>query len=57
MTDENYDCEWNDDDEGMFETECGNAFVFNDGGPADNGFRFCPYCGKPIAGSAELVED
>ena len=53
MTDENYDCEWNDDDEGMFETECGNAFVFTDGGPADNGFRFCPYCGKPIAGDVD----
>jgi uncharacterized Zn-finger protein len=22
--------------------------VFNDYGPKENGFKFCPYCGKPL---------
>jgi len=39
------------------EEECGEweavcytrrSFVFNDGGPQANGFRFCPYCGMPL---------
>jgi len=43
-------CAWYDpgDSDGMFETQCGNAFNFNDGGPKDNGFIYCPYCGGKI---------
>lgn len=26
-----------------------NAFSFECGGPDENEFKFCPYCGKPIA--------
>jgi len=40
-------CEWKETDEGS-ESGCGELFIFNDGGPFDNGFVFCPYCGKKI---------
>ncbi len=33
-------------DEGFWVSDCGEAFEFNDGNPSDNGFQFCPYCGK-----------
>ncbi len=41
-------CCWTDDGDGLWETECGEAFVFTDGGPAENKAKFCPYCGKPL---------
>lgn len=41
-------CEWIDSHEDGWTTDCGNAFVFNDEGPTENGFKFCPYCGKPL---------
>ena len=41
-------CHWQEDDDGVQETECGNAFILNDGGVSDNGFKFCPYCGRAI---------
>ena len=42
------ECIWTPDSDGTFETACGNAFVFGDGGPRENGARFCPYCGRPL---------
>lgn len=44
-------CQWAIDDvggESLYETQCGHAFEFNDEGCDENGFRWCPYCGKPI---------
>lgn len=44
-------CAWNCDDVGgdsVWETSCGHAFQFNDGGPKENGFTFCGYCGGRI---------
>jgi hypothetical protein len=39
-------CSWkHDDEDGAFDTECGNRFQMEDGTPEDNGFRFCTYCG------------
>lgn len=29
-------------------TQCDHAFTINDGTPADNGMRFCCYCGNLI---------
>ena len=42
------ECEWSraDDDTDMWETSCKQAFQFFDGGPPDNSFKFCCYCGK-----------
>lgn len=37
-------CKWEEDFEGNWETECGSMFCFNEGGPLDNKFNFCPYC-------------
>ena len=42
-------CEWREDDDGNWWTECDRAFTFYVSGPHGNGFGFCPYCGKPIA--------
>lgn len=33
---------------GTYDTECGNAHYFSEGGISDNQYRFCPFCGKPI---------
>lgn len=44
-------CVWHQDDVGgssVWETGCGNAFEFNDGGPIENRAAFCCYCGKPL---------
>lgn len=41
-------CDWMVDDDGLWETQCGNAFQFEVDGPEDNGFEFCPYCGKVL---------
>ena len=35
-------------DDTMYETECQETFIFLDGNPYANNFRFCPYCGKEI---------
>ena len=45
-------CIWSMDDiggESMWETQCGHAFEFNDGGPLSNGQRYCGYCGGLLA--------
>ena len=41
-------CIWNEDNYEYFSSGCGEAFRFDDGGPIDNGFKFCPYCGSPL---------
>lgn len=41
-------CEWTPDDESTWNTACKKVFAFTDGGVADNGFEFCPFCGGAI---------
>ena len=42
-------CQWVDDAiEPYWATECGEAFTFIEGGPIENGMRFCCYCGGKI---------
>lgn len=41
-------CAWSENDDGFYETECGNSFQFIDGGAADNHATYCQYCGKKI---------
>ena len=43
---------WSD---GHWETGCGEAFNFFDGGPIENRMNYCPYCGKPL--SAKYSEE
>lgn len=41
-------CKWTVDGDGVWYTECGDAFVFDSGGPTDNKFKVCPYCGGAL---------
>ena len=41
-------CTWIENEDGVYETNCGNLFAFNDGTPSENGFAFCPYCGREL---------
>ena len=42
-------CKWKYDEYyNMYETDCEHAFIFIEGRKSDNGFLFCPYCGKKI---------
>lgn len=42
-------CHWAADDDENWETSCHEMFVFAEAGPIENGFRWCPYCGRTIA--------
>ena len=44
-------CEWVINEDGTYETGCLNMFIFTHGTPAENKFKGCPYCLKPIKGS------
>lgn len=53
-------CEWKEAKDGDYgdcadywDTGCGDSFVFNDSGPKENNFEFCPYCGKTL----EVIEN
>jgi hypothetical protein len=50
-------CEWHEDLEGNWETDCGNKFVFVDRGPIDNGMRYCPFCGHRLQEVKYVEED
>jgi hypothetical protein len=42
-------CGWAEDSDGSaWETSCRKLFILNDGGPAENGMNFCPFCGKAL---------
>jgi len=43
-------CCWDDSaEETMYETDCDHTFdSFEFGPPNDNGFIYCPYCGRQI---------
>jgi|CXWL01.1.fsa_nt_gi hypothetical protein len=44
------ECTWSCDPPGPWMTRCDQAFEFTEGegGPVENGFRFCPFCGAPL---------
>jgi hypothetical protein len=42
-------CLWTVDDDGVWNTSCKQAHVFETGTPGQNEYAFCPYCGKPMA--------
>ena len=44
----NHKCEWTEDSDGTWNTDCKSAFVLNDGNPRENGFKFCCYCGGKL---------
>ncbi len=43
-------CEWKleDEESNLYLTECQQRQLIFDGTPKENGYRFCPYCGKKI---------
>ena len=47
-------CTWTEDADGYYSTECGEAYVFNDGTPAHNNAYFCHHCGRTIVMGAPL---
>lgn len=47
------ECKWKADDDGIYQTECGDAFVFDSGTPKENKFNFCCFCGKKLADVTE----
>ena len=42
------DCGWADNEDGAWETSCGEIFEFTNRGPHQNRFTFCPFCGLKI---------
>ena len=45
-----YVCEWNLEDEeaNLYLTGCQQRQLIFEGTPKENGYRYCPYCGKKI---------
>lgn len=46
-------CKWTPWDEvtygtGTYDTSCGNVHCLTEGDIAENGYKFCPHCGKKI---------
>lgn len=39
-------CVWQENEDGYYDTTCGNAFVMESGTPRENGMRWCCYCGR-----------
>ena len=50
-------CLWVQDSDGIWNTNCGVAFEFNEGLPKDNHANFCHNCGKPLIADAYIEED
>jgi len=47
---------WRERWDPYWSSDCHNAaFEFNDGGPTDNGFRFCPHCGRELIEGREPI--
>jgi hypothetical protein len=41
-------CNWLEDAEGVWGSDCGLSWIFVAGGPVDNRMKYCPRCGKPL---------
>ena len=54
-------CEWSleDEDNGIWQSSCGELWSFTDGGPKENRVSFCHHCGKPaiVRAAAALAGD
>jgi len=50
-------CDWQQEEDGQWETDCRKIFEFTVGGPSDNGFKFCPYCGKLLTWTPFLPDN
>ena len=43
-----FPCTWTEDEDGSWETACDHLHLFYGGGPVENEYIFCPYCGQKI---------
>jgi hypothetical protein len=50
-------CWWVHADSDFYESQCGGVFQFTDGGPHDNAFTHCPFCGKPLEVGVQEEDD
>jgi len=41
-------CIWRLNEDGFWDTGCGNAFELTEGGPRLNKFNYCSYCGGTL---------
>ena len=41
-------CIWTQDEDGVWDTSCDNAFTLIEGTPANNSMHYCCYCGHPL---------
>ena len=48
MNNETKSCAWTEDADGNWHTGCQQIHVFISGTPQENGYVFCPYCGRKI---------
>jgi DNA-directed RNA polymerase subunit RPC12/RpoP len=48
-------CRWSFEGE-YWKTDCDNAHQFEVDGPDENGYNYCPYCGKRIEVEKEQAE-
>jgi len=51
------ECDPLTDDLPRWDTTCGQSFTFIDGGPAENGIKFCCYCGHPVESKPFVYEE
>lgn len=42
------DCNWTEDEEALWHTDCGEIFQCGDGTPYSNDMRFCCFCGAVL---------
>lgn len=41
-------CTWTQDQDGVWDTECGGRFEVMECTPHENQMNYCPYCGKSL---------
>lgn len=41
-------CNWTEDEDGYWFSDCKHCFDFTLDGPIGNVFKFCPYCGEKL---------
>lgn len=51
-------CEWKleDSESNLYVTACENRQLIFEGTPEENGYKYCPYCGRKIKRGGELPE-
>ncbi len=48
MSADSEQCDWKEDEDGNWWTNCDQLMVFEYAKPSEQGYKFCHHCGKPI---------